>query len=165
MFCSRIHPLKPTLLDPFTAATTAWFREVLGQRHDPGCLNVSEWITLIGLIVWYLIPVFLFNSFLLGSVGYFLSPMNLMCSILIRFRYMYYTLVVSVFFCVSIPFNHFVRFRLIVSNLSTESCDWIESYMFNVEFEILARCWSQIFFILISTWGNDPIWRIFFTCN
>ena len=24
-----------------------WFREVLGERHGPGCLSVSEWITLI----------------------------------------------------------------------------------------------------------------------
>ena len=47
MFCSRIHPLKPTLLDPFTAATTAWLREVLEQRHDDGCFRQDEWLTLI----------------------------------------------------------------------------------------------------------------------
>ena len=33
--------------DPFTAATTAWLREVLDQRHGDGCLNVPEWRTLI----------------------------------------------------------------------------------------------------------------------
>ena len=47
MFCTRIHPLKPTLLDPFTAATAAWLREVTSQRDESGYLTVSDWITLI----------------------------------------------------------------------------------------------------------------------
>ena len=47
MFCSRIHPLKPTLLDPFTAATAAWLREVTGEQNRRGYMTAPEWITLI----------------------------------------------------------------------------------------------------------------------
>ncbi|CAJ1368938.1 unnamed protein product, partial [Effrenium voratum] len=45
MYCSRIHPVKPSTQDPFTRACVVWLQEAMGTARRP--LSSGEWLALI----------------------------------------------------------------------------------------------------------------------
>ena len=75
------------------------------------------------------------------------------------------------FFSEALQFNRCattMAIRVEVPRFPPSSSPWkVEDHQWRVaEFSLVneacSRWWFQLFFILIPTWGNDPIWLIFF---